>query len=101
MVDRVVNLFLYYRTDIVKPHSLMPIGGSFTATPLSHAVACHDWAFAEWLLEKGADPEASNRRAFCKQDWLCYGRHKGKIHHTDMNLPDLIEKVKKKKEGGV
>lgn len=79
---------------------MIPFGGGFKATPLSHAAGCRDWAFVEWLLENGANPEASNRRAFHADDMLYYGHGNRRREKTDRStLVDLIDKVKKKKAG--
>ncbi|KAK6853086.1 hypothetical protein PG995_009898 [Apiospora arundinis] len=87
-------------SDAVRPHSIIPIGGDFHATPLSHAVGCRDWDFVEWLLENGADPNACNGRAFDKHDEMIYGLTSGNsLDKNPMCLSDLIQKVKDKKGG--
>ncbi|KAI1878956.1 hypothetical protein JX265_003133 [Neoarthrinium moseri] len=82
--------------DVVKPYSIIPFGGSFQTTPLSHATALGDWAFVEWLLEKGADPEAAGGRAFSTKDVLYYGRPERTAEEYKGRLLKLIDKTQNK-----
>lgn len=47
-----------------------PPGVRRDATPFSEACSAQDWEFAEWLLERGADPDALDGLAFTKQWWM-------------------------------
>lgn len=72
------------------------------ATPLSHATSMRYLDWVEWLLERGADPEAHDRRAFCKDDiepyWGAHTDHPGGHHERPENddLIRLIEATKKR-----
>ena len=85
-----------FNSNITLPHY-------YEATPLSHALASRDWGFAEWLLEKGADPEANTRED--KRDEFVYGceysRSEADDKANEERLRDLIQKVGKKKGGGI
>ncbi|SPO06176.1 uncharacterized protein DNG_08865 [Cephalotrichum gorgonifer] len=48
--------------NAVRDTSEMHLPGGWEATPLSHAVYSGDFAFIEWLLEKGADPETERSK---------------------------------------
>lgn len=47
-----------------------PAGSSTVTTPFAYACAAQDWQFAEWLLERGADPDMLHRQAFEPQWWM-------------------------------
>ncbi|KAK1846938.1 ankyrin repeat protein [Colletotrichum chrysophilum] len=44
-------------------------GDSYETTAFARACAGQDWEFAEWLLEKGADPELCMGLALLRQYW--------------------------------
>ncbi|KAK8080387.1 hypothetical protein PG997_008205 [Apiospora hydei] len=86
-----------FMAGAIRRRSSMTIGVSFKATPLSHAKGCQDWDFVEWLLEKGADPQACNGRAFDERDACHYGKpYRMAFEECQARLSDFIQKVKGK-----
>lgn len=70
------------------------------ATPLSHACAARDWKFAEWLLERGADPHALDDLALKPQWWHPRSTDLAETFspYDPSILPSLIEKVRNSQE---
>lgn len=71
-----------------------PVG--YEATPLSHAVCSSDFAFVEWLLENGADPEADCRE--WNRDEFVYHLDGNEQRVINERFQDLIRKSKQKEE---
>ncbi|KAK7927316.1 hypothetical protein PG985_004314 [Apiospora marii] len=85
--------------DAIQPHSVMTVGIGFKATPLSHAKGSQDWGFVQWLLEKGADPQAHDGRAFDGRDKEHYGlTYRQAFDKNQARLSNLVQKVKDRKE---
>ncbi|KAI0134710.1 hypothetical protein BJ170DRAFT_690941 [Xylariales sp. AK1849] len=64
-------------------------------TPLTYACAASDWDFVEWLLEKGADPDALSGKAYEEQWWM-----KPRIGPNDPSkLTELVDKIRKRRGG--
>lgn len=81
--------------DAIQFHSVMTVGIMFKAAPLSHAKGFQDWDFVQWLLEKGADPQAHDGRAFDTRDQEHYGlTYRQAFDKNQVRLSDLIQKVK-------
>ncbi|KAJ5009001.1 hypothetical protein K4K57_009539 [Colletotrichum sp. SAR 10_99] len=67
-------------------------GSGYDTTAFAHACAAQDWEYAEWLLEKGADPELLDGLALSKQCWIY-----GLTGPTDPEtVRKLVDKVKSK-----
>ncbi|KAK1846934.1 nacht and ankyrin domain protein [Colletotrichum chrysophilum] len=68
------------------------VGSGYDTTAFAHACAAQDWEYAEWLLEKGADPELLDGLALRKQWWI-----DGLIGPNDPEtVRKLVDKVKGK-----
>ncbi|KAI8247345.1 hypothetical protein K4K53_001900 [Colletotrichum sp. SAR 10_77] len=67
-------------------------GSGYDTTAFAHACAAQDWEYAEWLLEKGADPELLDGLALSKQCWVL-----GLLEPNDPEIVrKLVDKVKSK-----
>lgn len=80
---------------MVRDNSCVHLPYSYEATPLSHAAASRDWAFVEWLLEKGADPAADRRKI--NQDTLVYGINEVVYGTAKGGLRALVQKFESKR----
>ncbi|KAK2733530.1 nacht and ankyrin domain protein [Colletotrichum kahawae] len=67
------------------------VGSGYDTTAFAHACAAQDWEYAEWLLEKGADPELLDGMALRKQWWI-----DGLIGPND---PEIVKKLVDKVQG--
>lgn len=91
------------RFDVVKKYTVIALGATYMTTPLNHAVSLRKWDWVEWLLERGADPEAHDRHAFDHRNVMPYCKAhaqrdmngRGERRENDVLLR-LIEATKKK-----
>lgn len=87
------------RFHMVRFNSHIALPYYYEGTPLSHALGSRDRGFVEWLLEKGADPEADTRED--KRDKFKYGFEYGNSDEdykaNEKRLQSLIQKARKRK----
>lgn len=78
---------------MVRRHSQVFLPYFYQATALSHAAASRDFAFYEWLLERGANPEPDGRGD--QRDELVYG-FDGGHELNSKRLKDLVNKISRR-----